>query len=183
MKTLTLLLCLLLGSLPAWAGEPPRSLNAMQLTSLTGAPLAKDVTDGKVVLFVNVASKCGLTPQYEGLQALYDARKDDGLVIVGVPCNQFGGQEPGNADAIATFCERNYGVTFPILEKQKVNGPGRSDLYSFLVDSEPGGGKDIEWNFGKFVLGRDGAVLARFAPTVTPDDGDLAAALDGALAK
>ncbi len=155
----------------------------MDLTSLDGTPLPDDALAGKVVLFVNVASRCGLTPQYKGLQALYESRKDDGLVIVGVPCNQFGAQEPGTAEQIATFCERNYGVTFPILEKQNVNGPKRSPLYTFLVDSEAGAGKDIEWNFGKFVVGRDGAVAHRFAPTVAPDAAELTAALDAALAR
>ena len=183
MRIATLLLSLLLASMPAWADSPTRSLNDMDLTSLDGSALAKDVLDGKVTLFVNVASRCGLTPQYEGLQALYDAKKDDGLVIVGVPCNQFGGQEPGSADQIATFCTKNYGVTFPILEKQNVNGPDRSPLYTFLIDSEAGGGGDIEWNFGKFLVGQDGSVLKRFAPTVTPGDADLAAAIDGALGR
>ena len=182
MRILTTLLVLALVAAPALAGDPtPRSLSDMTLTALDGSPFDKTTLDGKVVLFVNVASRCGLTPQYGGLQSLYDAKKDAGLVIVGVPCNQFGGQEPGSSEQIATFCERNYGVTFPILEKQKVNGPGRSDLYEWLVNSEAGGGKDIEWNFGKFVVGRDGNVAHRFAPPTTPDDADLVAAIDGAL--
>ena len=153
----------------------------MQLTRLDGTPLERSVVDGQVVLYVNVASECGLTPQYEGLQALYESRRERGLVIVGVPCNQFGGQEPGGPEAIASFCKLNYGVDFPLLEKQEVNGDGRSPLYRYLVGSEAGGGKDIKWNFEKFVVGRDGRVLQRFAPTVAPDDEGLLAALDAAL--
>ncbi len=179
MRVALTFLALAVIALPAWAGDAPtpRSLTDMDLTALNGDPLAKDVLDGKVVLFVNVASRCGLTPQYEGLQKLYDAKKDAGLVIVGVPCNQFAGQEPGDADQIATFCERNYGVTFPLLAKQKVNGPKRSALYTFLV----GDGPDIEWNFGKFLVGRDGQVLQRFAPNVEPGAAELVAAIDAAL--
>ena len=153
----------------------------MTLTSLDGSPLDRSVVDGQVVLYVNVASECGLTPQYEGLQALYESRKDQGLVIVGVPCNQFGGQEPGGAEEIASFCTLNYGVSFPLLEKQEVNGDARSPLYHYLVGSEAGAGKDIQWNFAKFVVGRAGQVLHRFGPTTTPDDAELLAALDQAL--
>ncbi|TNE87599.1 MAG: glutathione peroxidase [Deltaproteobacteria bacterium] len=156
-------------------------LNDLALTALDGSPFATDLT-GKVVLFVNVASRCGLTPQYNGLQALAEEKRDDGLVIVGVPCNQFGAQEPGSADEIATFCSVTYGVDFPLLEKQDVNGAGRSPLYQWLVGSEAGGGKDIEWNFGKFLVGKDGAVLERFAPTVPPEDPSLRSAIDAALA-
>lgn len=183
MRFLALVLCLALASVPARAESPVRSLADMNLTSLDGKLFDKSTLDGHVVLFVNVASRCGLTPQYEGLQKLYDAKKDAGLVIVGVPCNQFAGQEPGDAEQIAAFCERNYGVTFPILEKQKVNGPGRSELYSWLVGSEAGGGGDIEWNFAKFVVGRDGQVADRFAPPVTPKDTEFVAAIDAALGR
>jgi glutathione peroxidase len=118
-----------------------------------------------------------LTPQYQALQALYDAHKDQGLVVIGVPCNQFAGQEPGDAEQIASFCSATYGVTFPLLEKQDVNGPDRSALYRWLVESPAGGGADIEWNFAKFVVDRDGRVVARFAPTVAPDAPALVAAL------
>jgi len=153
----------------------------MDLTSLDGSHFDRSQIDGKVVLYVNVASKCGLTPQYEALQALYEGRQEGGFVIVGVPCNQFGGQEPGSSDEIASFCKLNYGVEFPLLEKQDVNGKDRSSLYRYLVGSEAGAGKDINWNFEKFVVGRDGSVLHRFAPTVTPDDGELLSAIDAAL--
>ena len=147
------------------------------LTTLDGTPLAPDVIDGKVVLFVNVASKCGLTPQYSGLVALEQAYGDRGLVIIGVPCNQFGAQEPGTPDEIKDFTKTKYDVDFTLLEKQDVNGASRSPLYQFLV----GDGPDIGWNFGKFLVGRDGGVVARFEPQTAPDDADLKAAIETAL--
>ncbi|MEB3160102.1 MAG: glutathione peroxidase [Synechocystis sp.] len=147
------------------------------LTTLDGTPLAPDVLANKVVLFVNVASKCGLTPQYNGLVALDKAYGDQGLVIVGVPCNQFGGQEPGTPEEIKTFAQTKYDVEFTLLEKQDVNGANRSPLYQFLV----GDGEDIGWNFGKFLVGRDGAVIARFDPKTPPDDAGLKAAIEKAL--
>lgn len=153
-------------------GEPAATaaLEALTLARLDGSPMSVDQLRGKTVLFVNVASKCGLTPQYEALQKLYQAHAEQGLVVVGVPCNQFGAQEPGKPEEIATFCKMNYGVTFPLLEKQEVNGPGRSPLYRWLIGSEAGGGADISWNFEKFVVGRDGAVLGRFSPRTAPND-------------
>lgn len=153
----------------------------LALTSLNGSPLPPETLKGKAVIFVNVASQCGFTPQYEGLQALYDARKDDGLVIVGVPSNQFGGQEPGTAEQIQQFCKLNYGVTFPLLEKQDVKGPNQSALYARLVGSEVGASKDVAWNFEKFVVARNGNVVARFASRVAPSDPALAKAIDQAL--
>ena len=155
----------------------------MDLVQLDGQPLPKDSLAGKAVLFVNVASRCGFTPQYEGLEALYQAKKDSGLVIVGVPCNQFGHQEPGSAEEIATFCSRTYGVTFPMLQKQDVNGPDRSPLYQALIGSPAGAGKNVGWNFEKFLVGRDGAVLGRFSSKVAPDDKKLTEAIDNALGK
>ena len=178
-----LFLVVLLSVVSVAANPSSKSLNTMDLVALDGSSFDRSTLDGKVVLFVNVASKCGLTPQYEGLQKLYDAKKGDGLVVVGVPCNQFGGQEPGSAEQIASFCSMNYGVTFPLLEKQAVNGSKRSSLYSWLVGSKAGGGKDIGWNFEKFLIGRDGEVAARFAPSTAPDDSGLVAAIDAALAK
>lgn len=147
------------------------------LTTLDGTPLSPETLANKVVLFVNVASKCGLTPQYNGLVELDQAYGDQGLVIVGVPCNQFGGQEPGTPEEIKTFTETKYNVEFTLLEKQDVNGPNRSPLYQFLV----GNGEDIAWNFGKFLVGRDGAVVARFEPKTPPNDPDLKAAIEKAL--
>ena len=162
--------------------DAPASLDQIRLTRLDGSPFSNDELLGKVVLFVNVASKCGLTPQYTGLEALYEANKDKGLLLVGVPCNQFLGQEPGSAEQIATFCSTTYGVTFPLLEKQEVNGKNRSPLYRWLIGSPAGGGEDIAWNFEKFIVGRDGKVRARFAPQVKPEDPSLVSAVNAALA-
>lgn len=147
------------------------------LTTLDGAPLPADDLSGKVVLFVNVASQCGLTPQYDGLVKLDKEYSDRGLMIVGVPCNQFGKQEPGSPDEIKDFTKSKYDVDFTLLEKQDVNGPSRSPLYQFLV----GDGEDIAWNFGKFVVDREGKVAARFEPQTPPDDAELKAAIEKAL--
>ena len=147
------------------------------LTTLDGTALAPEVIADKVVLFVNVASQCGLTPQYSGLVELDQAYGDRGLVIIGAPCNQFGNQEPGTPDEIKDFAKSKYDVDFTLLEKQDVNGPDRSPLYQFLVADGP----DIEWNFGKFLVGRNGEVLARFDPKTAPDDPDLKAAIEKAL--
>lgn len=147
------------------------------LTTLDGTPLAPEVIANKVVLFVNVASKCGLTPQYSGLVALDQAYGEQGLVIIGVPCNQFGAQEPGSPEEIKEFTKTKYDVDFTLLEKQDVNGPNRSPLYQFLV----GDGEDISWNFGKFLIGRDGQVVARFEPQTKTDDPSLTAAIEKAL--
>ncbi len=147
------------------------------LTALDGAALSPESLENKVVLFVNVASKCGLTPQYNGLVELDQAYGDQGLVIVGVPCNQFGNQEPGSPEEIKDFTKTKYDVDFTLLEKQDVNGPNRSPLYQFLV----GEGPDIAWNFGKFLVGRDGEVVARFEPQTAPDAPELKAAIEKAL--
>lgn len=132
---------------------------------------------GKVVLVVNVASQCGLTPQYEGLEALYRQYGDRGFVVLGFPCNQFAGQEPGTSEEIAEFCEVNYGVTFPIFERLDVNGEGAHPLYKWLKEAAPGllGSEAIKWNFTKFLIGRDGKVVERFAPATEPADiaGDI----------
>ena len=154
---------------------------AMKLTALDGSPMAASQLDGKAVLFVNVASRCGYTKQYEGLQALFEAKKDSGLVIVGVPSNQFGGQEPGSPKEIASFCKMNFGVTFPLLEKQDVNGSKRSDLYRKLIGSAQGGGSDVSWNFEKFLVDRNGSVVGRFKSGVTPESSELDAAINEAL--
>jgi glutathione peroxidase len=142
----------------------------------------QDLADyqGKVVLVVNTASQCGLTPQFEGLESLYEKYVDEGLVILGFPCNQFAGQEPGTADEIGEFCERNYGVSFPMFDKIDVNGEGTHPLYRWLR-TEKGGllGDAIKWNFTKFLLGRDGQVIKRYAPTTEPEKiaGDIEDAL------
>lgn len=159
----------------------PSSLGELALVRLDGTPLPTAELEGKVVLFVNVASRCGLTPQYGALTQVQEKFRARGLLIVGVPCNQFLGQEPGSASEIATFCATKYGVDFPLLAKQDVNGAGRSPLYQWLVGSEAGGGADVSWNFEKFLVGRDGAVRARFAPTVKPDAPEVIAAVEAAL--
>ena len=122
------------------------------------------------MLAVNVASKCGLTPQYEGLEALYRRYRSQGFVVLGFPCNQFGDQEPGNAEEIAQFCSLSYGVSFPIFAKLEVNGPGEHPLYHWLKQSapEPEGTDEIQWNFAKFLLDRNGKVVGRFAPAIEP---------------
>jgi glutathione peroxidase len=161
--------------------DAPASLGAVALQQLDGTPLPADAITGKVVLFVNVASRCGLTPQYEQLVAIAKRYGDRGFVVVGAPCNQFLGQEPGTADDIAKFCSTTYGVDFPLLAKQDVNGAGRSPLYQWLIASPAGGGSDIGWNFEKFLVGRDGAVLKRFSPKVKPDAPEVLAAIEAAL--
>ncbi|WP_300425821.1 glutathione peroxidase [Thalassolituus sp.] len=138
---------------------------------LNGQPQDLSEYLGKVVLIVNTASKCGFTYQYEGLEKLYEQYKDKGLVILGFPCNQFGKQEPGSESDIGAFCQKNYGVSFPMFSKIEVNGPDSAPLYSDLKEQAPGlmGTKAIKWNFTKFLIGRDGKVLDRYAPTSKPE--------------
>ncbi len=159
----------------------PSSLEAIPFTRLDGTPLPAEELQGKVVLFVNVASRCGLTPQYGQLVALYHRYRERGFLIVGAPCNQFLGQEPGSSDEIASFCSTTYGVDFPLIEKQDVNGAQRSPLYQFLIGSDAGQGSDITWNFEKFLVGRDGKVLARFSPRTLPDATEVTQAIEAAL--
>ncbi len=138
---------------------------------------------GTATLIVNVASKCGLTPQYSGLERLQERYADRGFTVIGVPCNQFMGQEPGTPEEIAEFCSTTYGVTFPLTEKVEVNGPGRHALYAHLVEvpDERGWTGDIAWNFEKFVVDRAGEVVERFSPTVEPEDARIVAVLEAAL--
>jgi glutathione peroxidase len=127
---------------------------------------------GRVLLIVNTASECGFTPQYAGLENLYETLKDDGLTVLGFPCNQFGEQEPGEAAEIGAFCEKNYGVTFPMFDKIDVNGPAAHPLFKFLKHEKSGllGSEAIKWNFTKFLVGRDGEVVARYAPQTKPEE-------------
>jgi glutathione peroxidase len=140
--------------------------------------------EGQVLLVVNVASKCGLTPQYEALEQLQRSYEGRGFNVLGFPCNQFGGQEPGSADEIAEFCSATYGVSFPMFEKLDVNGQNRHPLYVQLtqVKDDAGEAGDIAWNFEKFLIGRDGTVLDRFRPRTTPDDPTVVSAIEAALA-
>ncbi|GAA2563119.1 glutathione peroxidase [Winogradskya consettensis] len=149
----------------------------VDIDTLTGGSADLARYRENVVLVVNVASKCGLTPQYEGLEALYGKYADRGLVVLGVPCNQFAGQEPGTAAEIEEFCQVNYGVTFPITAKADVNGPGRHPLYRELI----GDGEDIQWNFEKFIVAPGGAVQARFSPRTEPQDEQILAAIEKLL--
>lgn len=139
---------------------------------LDGVPENLAAYRGKVVLVVNTASECGFTPQYAGLQDLYARYKDKGLVILGFPCNQFGGQEPGDSEQIGAFCQKNYGVDFPIFAKVEVNGDGAHPLYQYLKSSAKGvlGTEAIKWNFTKFLINREGQVVDRYAPTTKPEE-------------
>lgn len=135
-----------------------------------GGEMAFDELAGKVVLVVNTASKCGFTPQYQGLQELYQKYKDRGLVVLGFPCDQFAHQEPGNDAEVAAFCQRNFGVTFPLMSKIEVNGKGTHPVFAFLKSKAHGAfGSAIKWNFTKFLVGRDGRRVARYAPTMIPE--------------
>ena len=158
------------------------SLYDHQINRLDGSPLDLHDYEGKVALVVNVASKCGLTPQYEGLEKLQRTYADQGFTVLGFPCNQFLGQEPGTNEEIATFCSTTYGVTFPLAEKVEVNGDGRHPLYDELTAVKDAEGRDgdIQWNFEKFLVAPGGKVT-RFGPMVTPEDDSLVSAVEGAL--
>ncbi len=160
------------------------SIHDIELAPLEGGePTALTDLAGRAALVVNVASRCGLTPQYEGLVALHDRYAERGFTVLGVPCNQFMGQEPGTAEEIRTFCSSTYGVDFPLAEKVEVNGEGRHPLYEALtaVADAEGHDGDVRWNFEKFLVDPDGRVVARFAPTVEPLDDAVVAAVEGAL--
>ena len=178
------------------------NLYDIPLRRLEGQPASLDAYRGKVMLIVNVASQCGLTPQYSGLEKLFEQYEDRGLAVLGFPCNDFGAQEPGSETEIAEFCQRNYGVRFPMFEKIEVNREGRHPLYSELIAQQPQASKpegsqfgeklaqhglspknpsDVMWNFEKFLVGRDGKVIGRFAPDTKPDDPALVAAIEAAL--
>ncbi|MER6207573.1 glutathione peroxidase [Streptomyces sp. NPDC001642] len=156
----------------------------VEIGSLTGGSADLSQYAGKAVLVVNVASKCGLTPQYTGLERLQERYAAQGFTVLGVPCNQFLGQEPGSAEEIAEFCSATYGVTFPLTEKVEVNGDGRHELYARLVGFADGEGHtgDIRWNFEKFLIGRDGTVVARFSPQTEPESAEVVAAVETAVA-
>jgi glutathione peroxidase len=159
------------------------NIYATSIATLYGQPNALAAADGKVTLLVNVASKCGLTPQYEQLEGLQKTYGDKGFTVVGVPCNQFLGQEPGTSEEIATFCSSTYGVTFPLTEKIEVNGENQHPLYASLTPVADAEGEkgDIRWNFEKFLIGRDGNVIARFHPKTAPNDAVITAAIESAL--
>ena len=158
-------------------------IETIPLTTIDGQTTTLGAFGGPV-LVVNVASKCGLTPQYTGLEQLAKTYGDRGLTVLGVPCNQFAGQEPGTAEEITTFCSTTYGVTFPLLEKTDVNGEDRHPLYVELTQATDADGQagDIAWNFEKFLVGSDGTVIARFRPRTEPESSEVIEAIEGALA-
>ncbi len=159
------------------------SIYDFTLNSIDGTPTPLAHFKGKVVMLVNVASRCGYTPQYAGLESLYEKHKDQGFVIVGIPANNFASQEPGTNAEIKTFCKSKYDVKFPIMSKVSVQGTDKTALYQYLTDEQanPSTGGEIKWNFTKFLIGRDGRILARFEPAVTPEDPSLTSAVDKAL--
>ena len=160
------------------------SLYDIPLHTLAGEPTTLGAYKGKAVLLVNVASKCGLTPQYAGLERLQQQYGERGFTVLGVPCNQFAGQEPGSAEEIQTFCSTTYGVSFPLLEKLDVNGDGRHPLYTELTQVADAAGEagDIQWNFEKFLLSADGAVVGRFRPRTEPEAAEVVTAIEAQLA-
>ena len=155
----------------------------VKISALDGSPLDLEALEGKAVLVVNVASRCGLTPQYRALEELQERYRDRGFTVLGVPCNQFAGQEPGTAEEIATFCSTTYGVTFPLTEKVEVNGTGRHPLYDALttVPDTQGAAGDVQWNFEKFLVTPGGEVTARFRPRTEPTAPEVVAAIEAAL--
>ena len=159
------------------------TLDTFSATLLDGTLQPLDQYQGQVVLIVNVASNCGFTSQYQGLQALYEKFQAHGFTVLGFPCNQFGGQEPGDANDIRQFCDTRYRITFPMFDKVDVNGANAHPLFQWLKSARPGvlGSEAIKWNFTKFLVGRDGRVVARYAPTTAPSDleKDINAALEG----
>jgi len=159
------------------------TLSDFTATTLTGAEQDLAAYAGKVVLVVNTASKCGFTPQFEGLEKLYEEYTDKGLVVLGFPCNQFASQDPGTSDEIGDFCQKNYGVTFPMFEKVDVNGDDAHPLYQWLKAEKGGllGSQKIKWNFTKFLIGRDGQVVKRYGSTTKPES--IAADIEKQLAK
>jgi glutathione peroxidase len=154
------------------------------LNTIDGLPAPLSAYKGKVVMLVNVASRCGFTPQYTALESIYERYKERGFVIIGIPANNFGAQEPGTNQEIKTFCQSKYSVTFPMMSKVSVKGDDKTPLYQYLTDksANPKTGGDIQWNFTKFLVGPDGKIIARFEPKVTPDSPEVTGAIEQALA-
>ncbi|MBM3822008.1 MAG: glutathione peroxidase [Verrucomicrobia bacterium] len=178
MKQLATLLALTMASLTSFAG----SIHEIPVKDIHGKSTSLAPHKGKVILVVNVASQCGLTPQYKALESIYQKYKDQGLVVAGFPCNQFGKQEPGTNEEILSFCSSKYNVSFPMFDKIEVNGPNRHPLYQALAGKESPFPGDIKWNFGKFLLDRHGKVVKRFDPGTTPDAAEVVRAIESALA-
>jgi glutathione peroxidase len=182
MRKLSLVLMVLVACCGSLAAQS-KSIYDFTMKSIDGQPVRLSSYSGKVVLLVNVASKCGFTPQYTALEAVYEKYKDRGLVIVGIPANNFGQQEPGTNEEIKQFCSSKYMVTFPMMAKVSVKGDDQNPLYTFLTtkDSDPQFAGDIKWNFTKFLFDRSGKPVARFEPNVTPDSPQVTAAIEAAL--
>jgi glutathione peroxidase len=178
MKTLLVALCVMAG-----VAAGASSVHEFTMKALDGKQLPLASFKGKVILVVNVASQCGYTYQYESLQALYVKYKDRGLVLAGFPANNFGGQEPGSDEEIGAFCKSKFGVTFPMFSKISVKGADKAPLYQFLTDSKanPKTGGEIQWNFTKFLVDRNGKIIRRFEPEVEPDSKEIEAAVEAAL--
>jgi len=178
------LLCFLFLFAVATTMAADKNIYDFTLNSIDGLPAPLSAYKGKVVLLVNVASRCGYTPQYAALESVYEKYKGRGFVIVGIPANNFGSQEPGSNSEIKTFCSTKYHVTFPMMSKISVKGGDQAPLYQFLTDktAHPQTGGDIQWNFTKFLVGPDGHILARFEPDVTPDSPQVTSAIEKALA-
>lgn len=177
--TLVLMLCIAGGAMAA----ATKSVYDFTMKSIDGQPVSLNEYHGKVLMLVNVASRCGFTPQYAGLESLYEKYKGQGLVIVGIPANNFGQQEPGTNEEIKKFCSSKYNVSFPMMSKVSVKGEDKTPLYVFLTDKgeNPSVGGEIQWNFTKFLFDRNGKPVARFEPDVTPDSPKVAAAVEAAL--
>ena len=157
-------------------------LTVIPFKDATGKETSLAAYKGKAVLVVNLASKCGLTPQYEALEALYKKHKDEGFVVIGFPCNDFGGQEPGTIEEIQKFCTDQYDVTFPVMDKISVKGEKQQALYTALTGKDGAFPGDVRWNFGKFLIGRDGKAIARFEPKTKPDSQEVTSAVEKAIA-
>lgn len=175
------LVCMLILAGVAMAAE--KSVFDFTMNSIDGHPTPLAAYKGKVVLLVNVASRCGFTPQYSALESIYEKYKGRGFVIVGIPANNFGSQEPGTNEEIKTFCSSKYNVTFPMMAKVSVKGSDITPLYQYLTDkaANPQTGGEIQWNFTKFLIGPDGKIVARFEPKVTPDSPEVTSAIEKAL--
>ncbi len=169
-------------SIAALVSVHAAELSAIPFKTITGEETSLAACKGKVVLVVNTASKCGLTKQYEALEALHKKYADKGFTVIGFPCNDFANQEPGTADEIVQFCKTKFSVSFPLMEKIHVKGPEQHPLYAALTGKDGAFPGDVKWNFGKFLIGKDGKPLARFEPNQTPDSPEIAAAIEKALA-
>jgi len=180
MKTIALLCVMLLAQIVS-AQKPP-SLYDIPLKDINGKPTSLKAYKGKTILVVNVASKCGLTPQYSALEALHKKFKDKGLAVLGFPCNDFAGQEPGTNDEIKEFCSSKYNVTFALFDKLHVKGPEQHPLYAALTGCQSPFPGVVKWNFGKFLISKDGKILKRFEPQTTPDSTEVVTAIEAALA-